>query len=1841
MRKLLFILSALILTGGGLSAQNHKRAHAQQEQQWKTHIEMMRKSSSEKSPLFPAKADNAEKAPMYPTSPGLQLTPSGPIDFYLDGCNQTQTRAVVVKNVSDEPISATLLSENAKAELGAKISNTAYFSMTEVDGSLYAIDYNMEGVPVKLNAKTFEVEQQSTLYYCYSMAYDGTNLWITGEDTKAVAYNTNFEPTGVSFKTGFSNPAMLVFTGEYLIAVELNWSDGPSHVATFDLEGNQLAQYTLSFPAQMGMAYDAETGLLWVPAWGSLYGIRLQDDKLKIAEYRQIEFEGGLSGFIGGKTYAMDYGNYQNSTTYELELGSLSKSFSFSQTELNLQPGQTATISITANASQGSVEEQFDAPDWDNMPANLFSLPLSVEVDVAPQYEVYGDSVFNTFTGYESTGTMWLKNTGCSEFLIGEPSFTVAQGFGHPVGNPYIMPNNFDGNLYPGDSIGVRIRFYSEEAGNFTSKCSFSIFLDNELIPIAEVALKATAADLEEQLSIARTAIDTTLTECVTTLSVPNKIENNTNVPVTVLGGFDFTFSITTYNYEQEYVVWTLYDANNNVVYSAPFGTYTQPNTTYTETHSLPIGSYRLYLQNWWYDGAITIGNTKTTLVNKATGRGGNSIEFDVTPDDCLFKTTIAPGSSIGALQIPASAFNMSDHNTLYFFAEGIDEPVNEIDLHVDGGVPELSVAESLDFGEQFVGAYPEFKLTLTNTGCAPVYFKEDIYLKAWNEDRDYFRVYNQDAAEFKPSTYIDNIAHGESVELRIQFNPDSVGPFADTLAFTLEGLGYIEVPLSGSGVGAPVADFDDSTIKDTIDFGTPSVTLSRTVKNEGVSNLVITEPLAINYYAGKHNIFCEYAVYAIDNYNNPVGDWDECDYDYSSYVYGIAPGDYKLVIWHDYDLVAADNDAYFIITCSNNVITDTIKVKDLKWDMWGGDCKSYNFTLTKESFKQYTIAPGESLPLTMNIPTSNKSVGSYNYYKYFSTNDPEWVELCMHAQIYVKGDTAVSAPSTLAFGNVQLGTVGKQTFTLTNTGGARFELDYRISGAGFSFVESSADAFGWELAPKQDVELEVTYTPSAAGAATGELKILEYNSEKVLATIALSATGVEYVEPVVSAPQRITAECGQAEVKATHTITNGSSAPLQYATHPRLKVYSGAQDHPQTIWLEIYTLNRWGEFVNRVVYIPAGTYTVSGKMYEQVLDLPAGDYGLRFRDTQNSGYSNRGYVSVVVDGKSILKDNSGNLLDEGYNYSNSTNFRISIPEAETYEVPANGSKEFELTYSLEGLTGGEYTFTKVLDRMGTTKLTCDTLVTIVTIESKLEKTYSKDEVEFVPVHVGNHGYASVVLENTGCEGFYIDDWDFAVGGIFSTSDISVWDLNVGNSSKISLEFYPDAPEVGTFRDTLLLWIYDYNDALVSIDSIPLVATANNTQVMAVSTPTVSGSYRVGEEITISISFDAEVELNDDEATAAPQLLLNTGGQAQFIDNFDGYTLQFVYTVAATDNVEKLAIESINWNGIVVVDEATGDEITVAALPANTEFVATNITLDNIAPTYTVSTSATETTESTATVTVAFNEEVTDFAESNITLSEGASVKAFTTADNITYVAELSLPHAAVTSINIAANAADLAGNTVKVEWAGSIASLHDFDTTVFAATFDSVGYTMLICKICGDTIYTDTVPVLEVKVVDVALSNLPKKLTYTEGEVIDLTGAKLTLTFNNGTTKVIDLTSAMISGFDPKKTGKQTVTVTYVENGETFTVTFDININKKDDTAIDEDSAEINIYAFNRTIVIEAAEAINGEIAVFDVNGRMIAKELAAGTRTEIEMPAEGIYIVSVNGESKRVAVY
>lgn len=70
---------------------------------------------------------------------------------------------------------------------------------------------------------------------------------------------------------------------------------------------------------------------------------------------------------------------------------------------------------------------------------------------------------------------------------------------------------------------------------------------------------------------------------------------------------------------------------------------------------------------------------------------------------------------------------------------------------------------------------------------------------------------------------------------------------------------------------------------------------------------------------------------------------------------------------------------------------------------------------------------------------------------------------------------------------------------------------------------------------------------------------------------------------------------------------------------------------------------------------------------------------------------------------------------------------------------------------------------------------------------------------------------------------------------------------------------------------------------------------------------------------------------------------------------------------------------------------------------------------------------------------------------------------------------------------------------------------------------------------------------------------------------------------------------------------------------------------------AISDAAANISIYAYNRTIVVENAYA---DIAVFDINGRMVAKRTANNSRIELQLPKSGLFIVKVGSTSRKVVL-
>lgn len=81
------------------------------------------------------------------------------------------------------------------------------------------------------------------------------------------------------------------------------------------------------------------------------------------------------------------------------------------------------------------------------------------------------------------------------------------------------------------------------------------------------------------------------------------------------------------------------------------------------------------------------------------------------------------------------------------------------------------------------------------------------------------------------------------------------------------------------------------------------------------------------------------------------------------------------------------------------------------------------------------------------------------------------------------------------------------------------------------------------------------------------------------------------------------------------------------------------------------------------------------------------------------------------------------------------------------------------------------------------------------------------------------------------------------------------------------------------------------------------------------------------------------------------------------------------------------------------------------------------------------------------------------------------------------------------------------------------------------------------------------TVQIVPVDVVKISMQTMPQTLRYKKGMQLNLTGAELLVEYSPTGTEIIQITSDMISGFNPNQAGTQTVTVTYKAKTTTFQV--------------------------------------------------------------------------------------
>lgn len=79
-------------------------------------------------------------------------------------------------------------------------------------------------------------------------------------------------------------------------------------------------------------------------------------------------------------------------------------------------------------------------------------------------------------------------------------------------------------------------------------------------------------------------------------------------------------------------------------------------------------------------------------------------------------------------------------------------------------------------------------------------------------------------------------------------------------------------------------------------------------------------------------------------------------------------------------------------------------------------------------------------------------------------------------------------------------------------------------------------------------------------------------------------------------------------------------------------------------------------------------------------------------------------------------------------------------------------------------------------------------------------------------------------------------------------------------------------------------------------------------------------------------------------------------------------------------------------------------------------------------------------------------------------------------------------------------------------------------------------------------------------KILEIPMSSLPNKVNYVQDEALDLTGAEITVRTNHGKQFAVDVSEDMVSGYDSKLKGYQTIKVSY---GGLYTY-FNVNVKAK-----------------------------------------------------------------------------
>lgn len=140
-----------------------------------------------------------------------------------------------------------------------------------------------------------------------------------------------------------------------------------------------------------------------------------------------------------------------------------------------------------------------------------------------------------------------------------------------------------------------------------------------------------------------------------------------------------------------------------------------------------------------------------------------------------------------------------------------------------------------------------------------------------------------------------------------------------------------------------------------------------------------------------------------------------------------------------------------------------------------------------------------------------------------------------------------------------------------------------------------------------------------------------------------------------------------------------------------------------------------------------------------------------------------------------------------------------------------------------------------------------------------------------------------------------------------------------------------------------------------------------------------------------------------------------------------------------------------------------------------------------------------------------------------------------------------------------------------------------------------------------------------------IEIDKLPTKVNYTQNrEKLDLSGGKIKVEYNDGTSEIISMKSSnvIISGFDNSKVGKNKITISYLNNK----ISFEVNIKKRNvkNVTVKEEPSKLS-YSSNEKL---------------DLTGGSVIVEYNDNTKEEVSLDSPNVEVDQIVNEEDNTIV-